>query len=280
MRNVIHRTCPYCGQDNIDSAPTDFGSQDWPIKACHACGFVYMEITPVYECLSEEFAWEKTSVAETHRRVSQEPIKQLISKYMKTFRRRWLRRDKLPWLIRRYIAAGNVLDVGCAGGGVLSNLDPIYIPHGIEISKALALRAQEQTKSRGGYVVHDDALSGARSFPANYFSGVIMSAFLEHEINPLVLLGQVYRALVPSGRCIIKVPNFASLNRVFRGREWCGFRLPDHVNYFTPTTLVGMCKKVGFHVERFTIGDRLPTSDNMWIVIQKPSPACSAVAAQ
>lgn len=270
MRNVIHRNCPYCGQDNMDSISTDFGNQDWPIKACHACGFVYMEIAPVYERLSEEFAWEKTSVAETNRRISQEPIKQFLSKHMKTFRRHWLRRDKLPWLIRRYIAAGNVLDVGCAGGGLLSNLDQIHIPHGIEISQALALHAQEQTKPRGGYVVHDDALSGARSFPADYFSGVILSAFLEHEISPLVLLGQVYRTLVPGGRCIIKVPNFASLNRVVRGKKWCGFRLPDHVNYFTPTSLAGMCKKNGFHVERFTITDRLPTSDNMWIVIQKP----------
>lgn len=280
MHNIIHRTCPYCGQDNRQLIPTDFGNQDWPIKACHACGFVYMEVAPVYERLSEEFAWEKTSVAEAHRRISQEPIKQFLSKQMKSFRRRWLRRDKLPWLIRRYIAAGNVLDVGCAGGRVLSNLDRLHIPHGIEISQALALKAQEQTKPRGGYVVHDDALSGVRSFPADYFSGVIMSAFLEHEISPLVLLGQVYRTLVPGGLCIIKVPNFASLNRIVRGKKWCGFRLPDHVNYFTPTSLAGMCKKVSFHVERFAIADRLPTSDNMWIVIQKPNPAVNTDAAR
>lgn len=280
MHNIIRRTCPYCGQDNRHLVPTDFGNQDWPIKACRACGFVYMEVAPVYKRLSDEFAWEKTSVAEAHRRISQEPVKQFLSKQVKLFRRHWLRRDKLPWLIRRYIAAGNVLDVGCAGGGLLSGLDQIHTPYGIEISQALALQAQEQTRPRGGYVVHDNAQSGIRSFPTDYFSGVIMSAFLEHEIGPLALLDQVYRTLVPGGRCIIKVPNFASLNRIVRGKKWCGFRLPDHVNYFTPTSLARMCRKVGFHVERFAIADRLPTSDNMWIVIQKPNPAVNTDAAR
>jgi len=239
-----------------------------------------MEIAPVYERLSEEFSWEKTSVAETNRRISQEPIKQFISKQLKAFRRRWIRRNKLPWLIRHYVVPGNVLDVGCAGGGVINNLDQIYIPHGIEISQALAPRAHEQAKLRGGYVVHDNALSGLRKFPADYFSGVLLSSFLEHEINPMVLLKEVYRTLVPFGRCIVKVPNFASINRVLRGKRWCGFRLPDHVNYFTPASLVGMCRKVGFHIERFTITDRLPTSDSMWIVVQKPNPAVNTDAAR
>lgn len=55
-----------------------------------------------------------------------------------------------------------------------------------------------------------------------------------------------------------------------RGKEWCGFRLPDHVNYFTPDSLVQMCQQVGFHIAKFSFADRLPTSDNMWLVIQKP----------
>ena len=63
------------------------------------------------------------------------------------------------------------------------------------------------------------------------------------------------------------------LNRIFRGKKWCGFRLPDHVNYFTPTSLVGMSKAIGFHIAQFEWRDKLPTSDNMWIVIQKHSTA-------
>jgi len=271
MKKTAHRNCPYCGANNGDQSPTAFGSADWPIKKCVTCRFVYIERAPVYERLVDEFAWEKTSRAETHRKLSEEPIKQSISRYLKAFRHRWMKRNKLPWLVRRYITPGNVLDVGCGDGGAISELDSIHIPHGIEISRALASFAQERISDRGGRVVHNDALSGLGDFPSDYFSGVLLSAFLEHEMNPAALLAEVHRTLLPQGRCIIKVPNFGSLNRKLRKKKWCGFRLPDHVNYFTPENLAGMCNKAGFNIEKFDIADRLPTSDNMWIVIQKPS---------
>jgi len=269
MNNIVFRNCPYCSHNNANTAPTDFGNRTWVIKACSSCNFVYIEIAPVYESLSEDFAWEKTSVAEKARRVSKEPIRYFISEQLKSFRRTVLKRNKLPELIQKYFTKGNVLDIGCAGGGILTNLDQIYTPHGIEISKNLALKANKKVKPRGGHVVHNDALSGLKQLHSNYFSGVILSAFLEHEINPKEVLKEIYRTLSPSGSCIIKVPNFSSINRLVRGKRWCGFRLPDHVNYFTPKNLVGMCQASGFYIRQFKFADRLPISDNMWIVIQK-----------
>jgi len=269
MHKLVFRNCPYCVHNNANNPCTDFGDATWFIKSCRSCSFVYIETAPIYESLSEDFAWEKTSVAEKVRRISKEPIKQFVSEKLKSFRRNILKRNKLPKLIKKYFTQGNVLDIGCAAGGLLANLDPIHIPHGIEISKHLAHTANEQVKLRGGYVVHNDALSGLKELPNNYFTGVILSAFLEHELNPKEVLAEIYRTLVPSGNCIIKVPNFASINRMVRGKKWCGFRLPDHVNYFTPKNLVGMCKMAGFNIEQFTLADRHPFSDNMWIVIQK-----------
>jgi 2-polyprenyl-3-methyl-5-hydroxy-6-metoxy-1,4-benzoquinol methylase len=269
MNNIVFRNCPYCSHNNAIKAPTCFGNEIWEIKACASCNFVYIETVPVYESLSEDFAWEKTSVAEKARKAFRDPIKYFISEQLKFFRRSILKRNKLPQLIQKYFTKGNVLDIGCAGGVLLANLDQIYTPHGIEISKNLAQKANKQVKLRGGYVVHNDALSGLKKLPSNYFSGVILSAFLEHEINPKEVLREIYRTLSPSGSCIIKVPNFASINRLVRGKKWCGFRLPDHVNYFTPANLVGMCLGAGFHIRQFKFLDRLPISDNMWIIIQK-----------
>ena len=151
----------------------------------------------------------------------------------------------------------------------LSNLNHIYVPHGIEISRELALNANEKIKPRGGHVVNDSAIQGLYKFPSNFFTGILLSSFLEHEINPKLLLVEAFRTLAPDGHCIIKVPNFSSLNRIIRGRNWCGFRLPDHVNYFVPSSLMSMCKESGFKIAKFTIADYFPTSDNMWIVIKK-----------
>ena len=68
---------------------------------------------------------------------------------------------------------------------------------------------------------------------------------------------------------IVKAPNFASWNWVVRGKKWCGFRYPDHVNYFTPQTLTLLASEGGFAVARQNVLDKFPLSDNMYAVLQK-----------
>ena len=96
-----------------------------------------------------------------------------------------------------------------------------------------------------------------------------MRSFLEHEREPLVLLGSAWSALRPGGAAIIKVPNYASFNRKLMGNRWCGFRFPGHVNYFTPESLRAMVESVGFQVEKFSLTDHFYLSDNMWMVVRK-----------
>ena len=38
------------------------------------------------------------------------------------------------------------------------------------------------------------------------------------------------------------------------------------MNYFTPESLVRLCAECGLGVRAFSWLDRLPTSDNMWLV--------------
>ena len=147
---ILIRNCPNCGHNNTQRVPTEFGDEHWPIKECGSCHFVYLETAPIYERLSEEFAWEKTSAAETGRRFSEEPVKQSISKLLKAFRRRWLKRDKLGWLIRRYFQAGNVLDVGCASGGIMKSLAgpaPNY-----DCQKILSTKSPEEASKMSGFI--------------------------------------------------------------------------------------------------------------------------------
>lgn len=94
-----------------------------------------------------------------------------------------------------------------------------------------------------------------------------MSSFLEHEAKPFELLRELRRVLRPDGAVVIKVPNFACWNRALRGNRWCGFRYPDHVNYFTPTTLARLAAEAGYRVVRQRASDRVPTSDNMYAVL-------------
>ena len=81
------------------------------------------------------------------------------------------------------------------------------------------------------------SLVGLQTFPPDYSEAAVMRSYLEHELEPLGVLTEVYRVLKPDGIAVVKVPNFGSVNRHVKGRKWCGFRYPDHLNYFTRSTL-------------------------------------------
>ena len=139
-------------------------------------------------------------------------------------------------------------------------------PFGIEISSELSRIANERFAARGGRVIKADAITGLQSLPAAEFTGIIMTSFLEHEGHPGEALVQAKRVLKPKGKIIVKVPNYASWNRHVRGKQWCGFRFPDHLNYFTPQHLERLVRDTGYRIARFDFQDRLPTSDTMWMI--------------
>ena len=97
-----------------------------------------------------------------------------------------------------------------------------------------------------------------------------MSAYFEHEAAPREVLQKILRILKPGAPLVIKVPNYGCLNRMFTQKKWCGFRYPDHVNYWTPKTLKKIIVDTGFEIVRFNFWDRLPVSDNMWLIARKP----------
>jgi hypothetical protein len=113
-------------------------------------------------------------------------------------------------------------------------------------------------------------VSALSQWEPGFFDGMVMSSYLEHEPAPRPLLEAARRTMRPGAALIVKVPNFASWNRAARGPRWCGFRFPDHVNYFTPALLVRLLKDCGFDIRRFGPLDHIPTSDNMWLIAARP----------
>jgi len=263
---TLHRACPACGRDNAELPPLRQSVAPWELKACRRCGFVYLENAPGYAELEENIAWEKTYWAERARREREEPVFQWIGRRLIHLRWAFFPKQRLLKLTGRLVPEGDVLDVGCAEARLLKLLGPRHVPHGIEVSSELAKLAAVAVAPRGGTVIQASALDGLAQFATGRFSGIWMHSFLEHELNPLAVLRAAGRVLRSDGRLILKVPNYASLNRRVRGARWCGFRFPDHVNYFTPASLRGMIGEAGLFVVRMNWSDRLPTSDNMWLV--------------
>jgi 2-polyprenyl-3-methyl-5-hydroxy-6-metoxy-1,4-benzoquinol methylase len=78
------------------------------------------------------------------------------------------------------------------------------------------------------------------------FEVVTMWHALEHVHQPLRILREAYRLLVPGGCLVVAVPNFDSHTRAWFGEHWFGLDLPRHLTHFTAETLGSMLLAAGF----------------------------------
>lgn len=232
------RPCPACAADRPHRIE-GYSPADWDVVACNACGFVYLRNPPPYEALQTDLAWEKTYVAKKQKGGST-PLSGLGAR-LRTLGRRLRGRtveDRYP----EWFGTGRVLDIGCADR--VRTAAPIT-PYGIEISAFFQARADEKMRARGGFCLLAPGAEGVWQFEPEFLDGVILHSYLEHETQPLRVLQGVARALKPGGRVFVRVPNYGSVNRRIVGRKWCGFRHPDHVNYFTARSLARMSADAG-----------------------------------
>lgn len=278
----MKRVCPLLERETR-TRTLDLAPSPWIVRECQETGMVFLENPPGYESLQSELAWEVTWQREAEARAAAEPTLYAMSTATKRFRHRVLKRHKVADLATALVRGCRspevrMLDLGCGEGQllglVMDRLPPDVRarcrPFGVEISNELARRSTVALAPHGGRCVHASALEGLAGFEAGTFDLIVLSSFLEHEIQPLPLLREALRALRDGGRVLVKVPNYASWNRRMRGARWCGYRWPDHVNYFTPHTLAAMARTAGLVVERMSLADRFVLSDSLYAVLRKP----------
>ena len=258
MAGVI-RACPQCGSSAFH-ALTDYSSPPWQIVECGACGFIFLRNPPQYERLSSEFAWEKTRVAEVERRRARSPIRMWLDGMT-----RWRAGIYSPGLAARgssaysHPAAYSMSAAARARRYRPSSRSARYL-------RGPVTRGRHPHARRGGRAIHAPAVDGVKEFPDRYFTGIFLRSFLEHEKQPKELLEQCSRVLAPGGAIYVRVPNYGSLNRRMLGAKWCGFRYPDHVNYFTTTSLGAMAGDCGLKLKLLN-PIRLPLDDNINAVL-------------
>ena len=245
------RPCPSC-EGRVATRIAAYSRDEWHIVACDACGFVYLANPVGYADLREALAWEK-SYALKARKGGSSPLSGLNRRLRRALGHRGGERGTRVWT--RAFASGAVLDIGC--GEFLRPPEPM-VPYGIELSNALHARVDPLMRARGGYCLKAPGAEGIWQFEPEFFTGVIMSSYLEHEVEPARVLEGAHRALMPGGKVFVRVPNYGSLNRRVMGARWCGFRYPDHVNYFTSATLRTMAAMAGFSMQ-------IVNRANLWI---------------
>jgi len=261
------RSCPVCDANDITHLDK-LSHPDWNTVQCRACNMVYLDEAPDYESLSEDMAWTKQFGIEKKRRKQKEPVIAWLDEKTR-WRLHMFRDDEWAYIAERVRGnagkGGNVLDIGC---GSTNNIPKQFTPYGIEIEKQAAEISDALMQKRGGRVVHAPALEGLTQFEDGLFDGMIMRSYLEHEACPRQVLRAAHAKLKPGGAIYVKVPNFDTINRLVRGIDWCGFRFPDHLNYFGIRTLKHLAELENY---RFELKNKLTryTNDNVHCFLVK-----------
>jgi len=144
----------------------------------------------------------------------------------------------------RGINEGKLLDVGCGMGIMLDRFRELgWDTYGVDVSTY----ASEYARSRLGLKVYTGTVDQLE-FPEGYFDLVTMVLAIEHVPNPKKTLAELSRLIKPGGIIIIATHDISGLwPRIVRHR-WRHLNIPEHVYFFSRSTLKRMLEAVGFKV--------------------------------
>jgi SAM-dependent methyltransferase len=161
-------------------------------------------------------------------------------------------------VLQRYRGDGarTLLDVGCSAGFFLETaVEAGWDATGVEPSRWMAERARERLGAR----VLTTTLEAAR-LEGRRFDVVTMWDVLEHVRSPSDFIAQAKRHMAPGALLAINVPARDTLVARCLGRRW-PLLLPEHLYYFTRTSLRALLERAGFevlgfhaHVVQFSVG--------------------------
>lgn len=223
--------CLLCGKG---AAFFWFSKDDFAIRRCARCGFVFVHPAPpdTRDIYAGEDYFRGTHRGFGYINYEEDKIP------MEAFERALLTR------IERLLGRrGALLDVGAATGFFLSRArEAGWEVAGIEISPYAA-----ETGRQRGLDIRCGAL-GDRLFHRR-FDVVTLFDVAEHLPDPHAAIRACRDLLVPGGLLVINTPDTSSFVARLLGRRWYSFVPPEHLSYFNPRNIELLLRRHGFAVE-------------------------------
>ena len=142
-------------------------------------------------------------------------------------------------LLKRRLAGGDLLEVGCGYGYLL---DEARLFFDRRIGTDFSPEAAEIARSTGAEVF----VGGVEQLPPERkFNCVIATQVIEHVYEPLSFVTGLARRTKPGGHVILTTPDIGGVLRKVMGRRWPSFKAPEHVLYFNFRTLTAIMHRVG-----------------------------------
>jgi SAM-dependent methyltransferase len=142
--------------------------------------------------------------------------------------------------IRKRRPAGRLLEIGCAYGFFLQEAAPFYDIQGLEISEDAAAFCRQR-----GLPVLTGVADEAAFAQLGLFDVIVLLDVIEHLTDPARILALCGRHLEREGVIVITTGDFASVYARLSGRNWRLMTPPQHLWYFTPTSMARLSASLG-----------------------------------
>lgn len=213
-----HLICPLCASSNFKALPKFNRSH---LVKCRSCSLVFSEKIPTNNELEEHYSHYNRG-----RHVSDLTIKryeQLLNEFSK------------------YKQAGKVIDVGCGSGFFLDVAARMkWDAYGTEFG----IDAVEFCKAKG-HNVFEGPIETIELEP-DTFDIVTSFEVIEHLTYPKEHFEKLFKILRPGGILYVTTPNFNAVTRYILKDRWNIISYPEHLTYFTATTLDEALLAAGF----------------------------------
>ena len=216
-------TCPLCGPEPGVVARFDYSP--FQVVACRDCELMFLSprLTEpsMLKMYQDERYYHSSILGQGY-----DEYMEVSKNWLKTFTHR-LR------AIHEFKPEGRVLDVGCGPGFFMEVAEQMgYDVWGLDPSAYIVRLAQEKFGSR----IREGTIETA-GFDRQSFDIIVTFDTFEHIYEPLKFLDMTRELLVPQGILVITTPNTKSLLARVSGRHWVSFKIPEHVFYWSPSTI-------------------------------------------
>lgn len=139
------------------------------------------------------------------------------------------------------LAPGRVLEIGFGDGRRLERLAARgWTAEGQEVDPVAAHQARTR-----GLTVHEGHLADCR-LPVGSYDAIVGNHVIEHVHDPIAVIRECARLLVPNGRIVLVTPNTGSYGHLrFRG-DWLALEPPRHLHLFAAPNMYALLAKAGF----------------------------------